>query len=75
MSAACRSIQLWRGRVATLAALAAKHAVLLPHLGEVGAEPLQLRDQVAERGIVEMRAAMRAKLGDDAAGPVLPIAN
>ena len=67
----------WKSRapLAAFAAFATEDAVLLPHLREIGAEPLQFRDQGAQRGIVEMRTAMRAKLGGDPASPAFPIAD
>src|SRR5580704_16517845 len=58
-----------------LAALAAQNAVLLPHLREFRAQLAQLLDQGAQRAILEVRGAMRAKLRDDAAGAAIPIAD
>ena len=56
-------------------AFAAEHAVLLPHLLEIGAEAAQFLDQKAQAGVVEMRAAMGAEFGDDATCALLPIAD
>src|SRR5215469_9075930 len=58
-----------------LAAFAAEHAVLLPHLREVAALPGEPADQPVQRRVVEMGAAMRAELGGDPPRPPLPVAD
>src|SRR5262249_36369155 len=57
------------------AAFAAEYAVLFPKSREIGALAAQLIDQPPQTQVVEMRTALRAKLGDDTAGALFPIAD
>src|SRR6185312_17412389 len=54
------------------AALAAEHAVPIPEPGEFRALRRKGYDQLPERPVVDLSAAMGAELGDDAARPLLP---
>src|SRR5215469_14294977 len=58
-----------------LAALAAEHAVLLPHPREIRAGAAQFIDQAVQLRVVEMGSAMRAELSGHAADATLPIAD